>query len=172
MQLIMTRSEQNPGLPRVHAFNTFFYSTLRDQGYARVKRWTRRTKLFEKDLVIVPVHLGVHWCCAVVDFRAKTIVYYDALLGDNHECLRLLMAYLSEESEDKLGKAFDQEGWTMRCDKQIPQQLNGYDCGVFAITFAEYLSRDAPFSFSQANCPSLRRRVTYEIATGSLISVN
>ncbi|KAJ2000662.1 SUMO1 sentrin specific peptidase 1, partial [Coemansia thaxteri] len=54
MQLIMERSEQTPGMPTVHAFNTFFYSTLRDQGYVRVKRWTRRVKLFEKDLVIVP----------------------------------------------------------------------------------------------------------------------
>ncbi|KAJ2897200.1 SUMO1 sentrin specific peptidase 1 [Coemansia aciculifera] len=170
MQLIMSRSEKTPGLPRVHAFNTFFYSTLRDQGYVRVKRWTRRIKLFEMDLVIVPVHLGVHWCCAVVDFRAKTVFYYDALLGDNHECLRLLMEYLREESKDKLGVAFDDCGWTTRCDKRIPQQMNGYDCGVFAITFAEYASRDAPFSFSQANCPLLRRRVTYEIATGSLLS--
>ncbi|KAJ2747298.1 SUMO1 sentrin specific peptidase 1 [Coemansia sp. BCRC 34301] len=172
MQLIMSRSEKNCKLPRVHAFNTFFYSTLRDQGYVRVKRWTRRIKLFEMDLVIVPVHLGVHWCCAVIDFRAKTVVYYDALLGDNQECLRLLMEYLREESKDKLGVAFDDGGWTMQCDKQIPQQMNGYDCGVFAITFAEYVSRDAPFSFSQANCPFLRRRVTYEIATSSLLSAS
>ncbi|KAJ2505176.1 SUMO1 sentrin specific peptidase 1 [Coemansia sp. RSA 2052] len=170
MQLIMSRSEKNPKLPRVHAFNTFFYSTLRDQGYARVKRWTRRIKLFEMDLVVVPVHLGVHWCCAVIDFRAKAVIYYDALLGDNQECLRLLMGYLHDESKDKLGTTFDDSGWTTRCDKQIPQQMNGYDCGVFAITFAEYVARDAPFSFSQANCPALRRRVTYEIATGSLIS--
>ncbi|KAJ2469932.1 hypothetical protein EV174_006192 [Coemansia sp. RSA 2320] len=166
----MERSEQTPGMPTVHAFNTFFYSTLRDQGYVRVKRWTRRVKLFEKDLVIVPVHLGVHWCCAVIDLRAKTIVYYDALLGDNHECLQLLMDYLRQESLDKLSVALDESGWSMRCEKQIPRQMNGYDCGVFAITFAEYASRDAPFAFSQANCSSLRRRVTYEIATKSLMT--
>ncbi|PIA17144.1 cysteine proteinase [Coemansia reversa NRRL 1564] len=171
MQLIITRSEKTPTLPRVHAFNTFFYSTLCDKGYARVRRWTRRIKLFDQDLLIVPVHLGVHWCCAVVDFRCKSIVYYDALLGDNPKCLRLLMNYLHEESKDKQGNDFNEDGWSMKCEKEIPRQHNGYDCGVFAIMFAEYLSRDAPLSFSQDNLPFLRRKATYEIATGSLVSL-
>ncbi|KAJ2342155.1 hypothetical protein GGF43_005999, partial [Coemansia sp. RSA 2618] len=100
MQLIIDRSHRTPALPKIHAFNTFFFSTLSDSGYARVRRWTRRVKLFEKDVIIVPVHLGVHWCCAIVDFRHKTIVYYDALLGDNQNCLRLLLSYLHEESKD------------------------------------------------------------------------
>ncbi|KAJ1663018.1 SUMO1 sentrin specific peptidase 1 [Coemansia sp. RSA 1646] len=171
MQLLITRSEnQTPALPKVHAFNTFFYSTLQKGGYVRVRRWTRRIPLFEKDLVIVPVHLGVHWCCAVIDFRHKTIRYYDALHGSNQEALDLLLGYLREESRDKLGTEFDDSEWTAACDKEIPRQLNGYDCGIFAITFAEYVARDAPFAFSQKHCPFLRKKVTYEIATQSLIA--
>ncbi|KAJ2785734.1 hypothetical protein GGI15_001826 [Coemansia interrupta] len=169
MQLIISRSDKVSGLPSVHAFNTFFYSTLRDSGYARVRRWTRRVKLFEKDLVVVPVHLGVHWCCATIDFRSKRITYYDALLGDNDECLGLLMEYLRSESQDKLGVEFDDSQWTASCDKNIPRQRNGYDCGVFAITFAEYITRGAEMTFSQDNCPFLRRKIIYEIATGSLL---
>ncbi|KAJ1806790.1 hypothetical protein LPJ75_004969 [Coemansia sp. RSA 2598] len=169
MQLIMSRADKRSELPRVHAFNTFFYSTLRDGGYARVRRWTRKIKLFEKDLVVVPVHLGVHWCCATIDFRAKTIAYYDALLGDNDECLQLLKQYLCLESKDKLGAEFDGDGWSTVCEKDIPRQKNGYDCGVFAITFAEYLARDAQLAFSQSNCPALRRKIIYEIASGALL---
>ncbi|KAJ1643703.1 hypothetical protein LPJ64_004554 [Coemansia asiatica] len=169
MQLIISRAEKTSGLPRVHAFNTFFFSTLRDSGYMRVRRWTRKTKLFEKDLAIVPVHLGVHWCCAAIDFRKKTIAYYDALLGDNEECLQLLMQYLHEESKDKVGCELDASEWSMVCAKDIPRQKNGYDCGVFAITFAEYLARDAPLVFSQSHCPTLRRKIIYEIASGALL---
>ena len=33
--------------------------------------------------------------------------------------------------------------------QDIPQQMNGSDCGVFSCKYAEYLSRDAPFTFSQ-----------------------
>ncbi|KAJ2455571.1 hypothetical protein EV183_000048 [Coemansia sp. RSA 2336] len=170
MQLIIDRSQKTPVLPKVHAFNTFFYSTLSEKGYARVRRWTRRIKLFENDLVVVPVHLGVHWCCAIIDFRSKRITYYDALLGDNSKCLRLLMDYLKEESRDKCNQEFDDSGWTMACDKQIPRQRNGYDCGVFAVVFAEYAARDAPFRFSQEHCMLFRRKITYEIATKTLIS--
>ncbi|KAJ2784843.1 SUMO1 sentrin specific peptidase 1 [Coemansia javaensis] len=169
MQLIMDRAERAPDLPRVHAFNTFFYSTLCESGYARVRRWTRRTRLFDKDLVIVPVHLGVHWCCAVIDLRQKAICYYDALLGDNPDCLRRLLRYLCDESRDKGAAEVVEAEWSLVCDKQIPRQRNGYDCGVFAIMFAEHAARRAPFQFSQETCPLLRRRVAYEIATGALI---
>ncbi|KAJ1830184.1 SUMO1 sentrin specific peptidase 1 [Coemansia sp. RSA 2711] len=170
MQLLIDRSQRTPTLPRVHAFNTFFYSTLNDNGYARVRRWTRRVKLFEMDLVVVPVHLGVHWCCAIIDFRKRTIFYYDALLGDNPKCLRTLLNYLHEESKDKLAVAFDESGWTLACPKDIPRQRNGYDCGVFAVMFAEYVTRDAPFAFSQDNCQFLRSKIAYEIATKTLVS--
>ncbi|KAJ2693591.1 SUMO1 sentrin specific peptidase 1 [Coemansia sp. RSA 1285] len=172
MQLIMSRSTNTSSgskVPSCHAFNTFFFTRLQQGGYVRVRRWTRRVDLFEKDLVIVPVHLGVHWCCAVIDFRARAIRYYDAMGGDNAGALELLMSYLKEESRDKRKSEFDDSGWTAVCDKKIPRQRNGYDCGVFAVTFAEYAARDAPFAFSQKNCSFLRRKIIYEIATGALV---
>lgn len=33
--------------------------------------------------------------------------------------------------------------------QDIPQQMNGSDCGVFSCKYAEYLSRNASFTFSQ-----------------------
>jgi sentrin-specific protease 1 len=33
--------------------------------------------------------------------------------------------------------------------KDIPKQMNGSDCGMFACKFAEYLSRNAAISFTQ-----------------------
>jgi sentrin-specific protease 1 len=35
--------------------------------------------------------------------------------------------------------------------KDIPKQMNGSDCGMFACKFAEYLSRNAAISFTQVN---------------------
>ena len=32
---------------------------------------------------------------------------------------------------------------------QIPQQLNGCDCGMFTLLFANYAGRDAPLNFKQ-----------------------
>uniref|UniRef100_A0A1I8HUU4 ULP_PROTEASE domain-containing protein n=1 Tax=Macrostomum lignano TaxID=282301 RepID=A0A1I8HUU4_9PLAT len=43
MQLIAARSaDEQLGLPKVHAFSTFFYTKLSSSGYASVRRWTRK----------------------------------------------------------------------------------------------------------------------------------
>ncbi|XP_067844233.1 sentrin-specific protease 2-like isoform X2 [Heptranchias perlo] len=68
MCLIMERSKE-ARLPRVYAFNTFFHLKLHAGGYQTVKQWTKGVDLFEKDLILVPVHLGVHWCLTLLPAR-------------------------------------------------------------------------------------------------------
>ncbi|PKK16440.1 sentrin-specific protease 1-like, partial [Columba livia] len=63
MNLLMERSKEK-GLPAVHAFNTFFFTKLKTAGYQAVKRWTKKVDIFSVDLLLVPIHLGVHWCLA------------------------------------------------------------------------------------------------------------
>ena len=46
--------------------------------------------LFAMDVIMVPIHLGMHWCLAAIDIRAKTVTYYDSLLGDNQQCVQAL----------------------------------------------------------------------------------
>ena len=53
---------------RFHFFNSFFFRKLSDPdkspldastgkaGYQRVKKWTRKVSLFEKDFVFIPVN--------------------------------------------------------------------------------------------------------------------
>lgn len=33
--------------------------------------------------------------------------------------------------------------------QDIPQQMNGSDCGMFACKYAEYITREAPITFTQ-----------------------
>ena len=39
--------------------------------------------LFAQSLVFIPVHLGMHWCLAVIDIPRKAIDYYDSMGGNN-----------------------------------------------------------------------------------------
>ena len=39
--------------------------------------------LFAQSLVFIPVHLGMHWCLAVLDVQRKAIEYYDSMGGNN-----------------------------------------------------------------------------------------
>lgn len=68
-------------------------------------------------------------------------------------------------------------GWQDYSPKNIPQQNNGYDCGVFACQFAECLSRADGgageeerdvFNFTQADMPFLRKRLVVDILNKSI----
>lgn len=113
MRLLQERSDKAQGkdkIPQSYFFNTFFYAKLRGpRGYdfKAVNRWTRRAKvlpsawglfllthtthiaqidIFALDYVFVPVHLGVHWCLAAINFKKRRTEYYDSLGGENQEC--------------------------------------------------------------------------------------
>ncbi|NXG12952.1 SENP1 protease, partial [Grallaria varia] len=170
MNLLMERSKEK-GFPAVHAFNTFFFTKLKTAGYQAVKRWTKKVDIFSVDLLLVPIHLGVHWCLAVVDFRKKTITYYDSMGGINSEACRVLLQYLKQESLDKKRKEFDTNGWALLSKKsqEIPQQMNGSDCGMFACKYADCITKDKPINFTQQHMPYFRKRMAWEILHRKLL---
>ncbi|CAH2067682.1 unnamed protein product, partial [Iphiclides podalirius] len=169
MNLLMQRCEERTDLPKVYATNTFFYPRLQQSGQAGLRRWTRKVDIFAHDLMIVPVHLGVHWCLSLIDFRSKRISYLDSMGSRNQPCLDALLQYLRDEHQDKKGQPFDDKGWSTENLKDIPQQMNGSDCGMFACTFAEFSCRNAPYTFSQTHMPYLRRKAALEILQGKLL---
>lgn len=90
MELISDRANsENSNLPSVHCFNTFFCSTLREHGYAKVRRWTKRVDIFAKDLIFIPINYSYHWTLGVIDMRNKTIRIYDSLHGHHDSTLRV-----------------------------------------------------------------------------------
>jgi len=169
MQMIVTRSSSQDNLPSVYACTTFFYPKLKDGGHASVKRWTKKVDIFSHALVLIPVHLGMHWCLATIDMQRKAITYYDSMGGNNKGCLIALADYVKEEHLAKKGVPIDMTKWTQVIAKEIPQQMNGSDCGMFTCKFAEYISRRARFTFGQRDMPYFRQRMIYEIVKNQLL---
>ena len=58
---------------------------------------------------------------------------------------------------------------TMTSTQEIPEQLNGCDCGVFTCKYAEYLSQDKTFDFDQGDMPYFRRRMIWEMVNKTLL---
>ncbi|VDD90513.1 unnamed protein product [Enterobius vermicularis] len=167
--LVCERARQDTTLPKVYAFTTFFYTNLAQHGYNKVKRWTKKVDIFSYDILLVPVHLGAHWCLAVIDLKLKFIHYYDSLGGSNDHCLDLLKSYLNEESIDKRKKSFEVTDWEFRNAVDIPLQMNGSDCGMFTCKFAEFAARRAKVVFGQKDMPYYRKRMVYEICRKRLL---
>ncbi|KAF5922226.1 hypothetical protein HPG69_007114 [Diceros bicornis minor] len=53
--------------------------------------------------------------------------------------------------------------------KEIPQQLNGSDCGMFTCKYADYISRDKPITFTQHQMPLFRKKMVWEILHQQLL---
>lgn len=149
-------------------FSSFFYSKLKDRGYVSCRTYTRKYNLFEKHLVLIPIHLGNHWCMNIIDFRTKQFRYYDALLGTNKTCTDLLFDFLCQDAKDK-NREFDSNGWQFLFPKNIPRQMNGYDCGVFALMYADSESTNRTFNFNQNDIPKIRKKMSYEMLSGVLL---
>jgi len=170
MNLLIDRSEKRSGqLPSVYSMNTFFMPRLLQSGFEGVKRWTRKVDILSKDIILIPVHCkGVHWTLAIIDMRKKTILYYDSKGGANKNLLDTLEKYLREESLDKRNQSFDTSNFRIEKARNVPQQKNNNDCGVFSCMIAEYITRNAPITFSQDNMVYFRKKMALEIIDGEL----
>lgn len=177
LSLVMERNSGKEGGLKVYVFSTFFFPKLQGLGtgqtggHAAVKRWTKAVDLFLCDLILVPLHLGVHWALAVIDLKSKTVKSYDSM-GQRHEDIcNLLLHYIKEEHKVKKGRELDDTKWTICSMKpiEIPQQKNGSDCGVFACKYADYIAKDRPLTFKQCHMPLFRKLMIWEILNQKLL---
>lgn len=155
--------------PRYHAFNSFFYSSLRDKGYQGVRRWANRAKiggerLLDVDTVFVPVHQSSHWTLLVVRPGDRTVEYFDSLGARGMAQFKVIKEWLRGE----LGARFDEDEWTLLPSRSSSQD-NGSDCGAFLLSNAKAIAIGIdPRAFSAADINMLRKKIVAELINGGL----
>ncbi|KAF4230583.1 hypothetical protein CNMCM6457_005928 [Aspergillus fumigatiaffinis] len=168
----LRRSHGNAGRhdkPRFHAFNTFFFSNLRDKGYQSVRRWATRAKiggeaLLNVDTVFIPVHNSAHWTLIVVRPGERTIEHFDSLGSLSRRHVGLVQGWLRAE----LASRYVEEEWTV-LPSISPQQDNGSDCGVFLLSTAKAVAIGLePLSYGAKDIVVLRRKIVAELMNGGL----
>lgn len=157
------------GFPKVYAMNSFFYPKLLSSGYSGVKRWTAKIDLLSCELIVIPIHLGIHWCVSVINLKKKTKKYFDSMGSPNEHCLQSLKEYFKQEHFDKKKRFLDLSNWKFENVQNIPKQNNDSDCGVFSCMYAEFLCAKRELNFSQNNMQYFRKKIIYETITGQLL---
>lgn len=157
-----------------HYFNSFFLTKLMENGqynYAQVKRWSKKFDVFALNRVFIPINLSnTHWVMAVVYVQKKEIHYYDSMSGSGKRHLDAILRWLVDEAREKKGVALDPAEWKLvEREKHVPQQQNGFDCGVFSIMCADYLSDDLPLTYRQDQMPTNRVKIAAAIRRGHLM---
>jgi exonuclease III len=145
------------------------------------------------DMLMIPINKDRgHFTLVVVNFLNKRYEYFDSLLGgdriDGHpdnirfgeRILRMVAEWIGLLWRKRAGP--DGGDWTASRlhggpepwshhvwnKRQVGQQSNGSDCGVFTLKVADYYSQNAPLDFSQADMPYFRKRMVNELAAGQV----
>lgn len=158
--------------PKYHAFNTFFYTNLREKGTQSIRSWATRAKIGKENLLnverlFIPVHSGRHWSLIVVSPIGHTIEYFDSLGGPAHSYILNMAVWLRAE----LGKLFKEEEWTVPTGSfgAGPQQSNDSDCGVFTCTNARMILLGLdPMQYDGSDSEIQRTRMVAELLNGGL----
>ncbi|KAK2907287.1 hypothetical protein QQF64_018614 [Cirrhinus molitorella] len=147
---------------KVHFFNSFFYRQFVAKGYEGVRRWTKKVDLFSKTLILIPLHLEIHWSLITVDVSKQSINFYDSQGILFKFAVDNILKYILAEAKEKKQPVF-QKGWKMVINKTIPQQKNDNDCGVFVLEYCKCLAFMKPLLFTQEDMPHVRKRIYREL---------
>ncbi|XP_065157977.1 sentrin-specific protease 1-like [Atheta coriaria] len=170
MKMIIERSRNAlNNFPDVYCFDSSFYPKLVKDGPFSTKKWTKTVNIFHHELIFIPMHIGLHWCLICINMAEQKVVYYDSGPKSVNNCLNIIMKYLYVEYEDKQGSVLDVDNWKLESARGVPQHKHAGDCGVFVCAIAEFLSRQAPFTFTHADIPLIRKRMVVEIMIGGLL---
>ncbi|XP_073046431.1 probable ubiquitin-like-specific protease 2B isoform X3 [Primulina eburnea] len=173
------KNRQN-GAERVafHFFNSFFFRKLADMdkdpssafdgnaAFQRVRKWTRKVNLLEKDFIFIPVNYNYHWSLIVICYfgevakntdvddklvRVPCILHMDSLRGTHMGLKDLMQSYLWEEWKERQKETCEDLNLKFRNLKfvslELPQQQNLYDCGLFLLHCVELFLEEAPTNF-------------------------
>jgi len=154
--------------------NSFFWPKLsgtngKEYSYKEVRRWTIKAKvdIFQLECVVFPMNISeTHWAMGTIDLRACGFRYFDSMRSrPPPNFVEFLRRYVGDEHSAKKGCPLEGiEQWELLpAEGPVPQQRNGYDCGVFTCCFGEYFSEGKPFSFDQADMPELRLRLAARV---------
>ena len=168
-----TLFERDKNRRHSHFFNTFFAERLlktdKHYKYENVKKWSKKLDIFEMDKIFFPINIdNMHWTLAVVYPQEKRIEYFDSMRGKGKFYMDGLLQWIKDEAATKEHPINIEEWTTYSRSDEIPQQGNGFDCGMFAIIAADFLLDNLPLQYSQQNMEFFRMKIIVHILNGTL----
>ena len=168
---------KNPQRRHSHFFNSFFINKLlqidgkEEYDYKGVRRWSKKFDAFSLDKVFAPVNISnSHWAMLIIYIQKKEIHYNDSMSGSGSRFLHAARRWVVDEGKDKKGLDIDSTEWRLVSgSRAVPQQENGFDCGVFTIINADFASDDLPYRYTQGHMPYFRTKICNDILKGSLL---
>lgn len=180
MGLVQQRSEnkgnnkKDETILRVRVLSSHFVSpTTETERYRIVPRLMKDCDMNNLDLILIPVHVGHdHWAMVAIRIEQRLIELYNSKIEwykEHHDGILTALKDFMDEYQPNSPVNQRKAPWNITSIENFPQQTNTCDCGIFALTTAEYLSRDAPLNFRQQDMKRKRWKISQEILQGRII---
>jgi ubiquitin C-terminal hydrolase len=130
--------------------------------------------IFNLKYIFVPINIdNMHWTLAVIDMEKKRIQYYDSYGSTDRAMLEGLLMYLMDEYKAKNGgQVMDVSEWKLvPCTSDTPRQDNGYDCGLFILSYMHAISQGCGLVLEQSNMNKYRIRIAISILNNCYIEL-
>lgn len=109
---------------------------------------------------IVPVHINQnHWTIATIDFRNKSIRYFDSLEGVNRQILDALEMWLGKKCLAKRWTTFDKLEFIKEHVSDFLKQENS----------TNFIAKNNQISFSQEHILYIKKKMILQIVEGKLV---
>lgn len=142
-----------------YVFSSFFYGKLKKK--EPISRWTKNVDIFDRRLIIIPIHFPVHWCMCIVDNTTRMVEFWDSYRKNDKGVMATVIGFLQKEWQTKQKGECPQ--YTPKRILNGPMQLNGFDCGVFALMTAEYRARGVFPDFEEQHMKYFRQKILLEL---------
>jgi sentrin-specific protease 1 len=164
---------------KFHFLNSHFYAQMANDGVLNLalrRNYKKPTNVFKMQSVFLPVNIAnVHWVLIVIDMERRRIKFYDSLFDKQagEKICKNILKWLQYESEQLIDEHFDKNEWMFSLGGGgIPQQTNGFDCGVFVLMYAEFVSRGLSVtSIDNRKMNIYRKRIALMIKSGELYNL-
>ena len=167
-RLIEERSDQKGG-PSVFTLSPTYTTMLMSRGYLFTRSKTYQIDIFSYDLILCPFNvLKKHWVVIIIDNRIRTVTHYNSGYGFFPGCMDAVKELI--QSEHLAIRGGYPHRYTTILKDDLPHRARQKDSGLFACMYAEYVSRNAPITFTSADMWYFRRKMAFEILSDKLLT--
>ncbi|RKP16325.1 cysteine proteinase, partial [Rozella allomycis CSF55] len=133
--------EQNEN---VASISTFMLVFMKIAGFEKAHPFVKRIAIFEKDILLVPVHYASHWQLAAVYPQEGCIRLYNSFDGFPSEPLMVIQRFMKMEWELYFQSPCENElkATSMKC----PRQTDAFNCGIFCCLNARMVVTNMPYT--------------------------
>jgi hypothetical protein len=166
---------------RVEIFSTFFTEKLiidNEKKTNEIGKWFNKLNidLNKLDKLLLPININnMHWVLIVVNFKIKSINYYDSKSGNSDNgiyYLDLIKNWLVSDNNNLFKE--NKNHWNLEIINKdlIPQQNNDNDCGIFLCFYMENLSKNKNLLHIEVNINKYRKEIALLIVKDKFINEN